>query len=65
MGAMGLPWMVAAVLAPLVTAFIWSKTGDPLLMLWAVFAVSLVGATGFCFAAVARTRPMQDSEPRR
>ena len=56
MGAMGLPWMVAAALAPLVTASIWSKTGDPQLMLWAVFAVSLVGAAGFCYAAVAVTR---------
>ncbi len=56
MGAMGLPWMVAAALAPLVTASIWSKTGDPLLMFWAVFAVSLLGAAGFGYAAAARAR---------
>ena len=56
MGAMGLPWMVAAALAPLVTASIWSKTGDPQLMLWAIFGAALTGAMGFCYAAVAVMR---------
>lgn len=56
MGAMGAPWMLAAALAPLVTASIWSKTGDSKLMLWAIFGVSLTGALGFCYAAVARAR---------
>ena len=54
MGAMGAPWMIAAALAPLVTASIWSKTGDPRLMLWAIFGVSLVGGGGFCYAALKR-----------
>ncbi len=56
MGAMGAPMMVAAALAPLTTAAIWSKTGDPAMMLWAVFGVSLTGAAGFWFAVFVRTR---------
>ena len=56
MGAMGAPMMVAAALAPLVTAAIWSKTGDPTMMLWAVFGVSLAGTAGFWFAVFARAR---------
>ena len=56
MGAMGAPMMVAAALAPLTTAAIWSKTGDPAMMLWAVFGVSLTGTAGFWFAVFVRAR---------
>ena len=56
MAAMGAPMMVAAALAPLTTAAIWSKTGDPAMMLWAVFGVSLTGTAGFWFAVFVRAR---------
>ena len=54
MGALGAPMMVAAALAPLATAGIWSKTGDPNAMLWAIFGISLAGTAGFWFAAFAQ-----------
>ena len=56
MGAIGAQMMVAAALAPAATAAIWSRTGDPVAMLWLVFGVSLIGTAGFWFAALARAR---------
>ena len=51
MGALGFPSMLATALAPLMTAIVWSKTGDPLVMLWALFALALVGFLGYLVAA--------------
>jgi hypothetical protein len=49
-GALTLPTMVAKALAPVVTAVIWSATGDPSLLLWTLLGSALVGAAGFVFA---------------
>jgi MFS family permease len=49
-GALTLPTMVAKALAPVVTAVIWSATGDPSVMLWALLGSAIVGAVGFVFA---------------
>jgi len=53
-GALGVPSMLATALAPLMTAIVWSKTGDPLVMLWALFALALVGFLGYLVAATKR-----------
>lgn len=52
MGAMGAPMLIVAALAPLVTAALWSGSGDPAVMHWAVFALACAGAAGFWFAAL-------------
>jgi MFS family permease len=62
-GALTLPTMVAKALAPVVTAVIWSATGDPSLMLWALLGSALVGAVGFVFA-LSGTSPQEDSRLR-
>jgi MFS family permease len=49
-GALTLPTMVAKALAPVVTAAIWSATGDPSLMLWTLLGSALIGAVGFLLA---------------
>jgi MFS family permease len=49
-GALTLPTMIAKALAPVVTAVIWSATGDPSLMLWTLLGSALIGAVGFVFA---------------
>jgi MFS family permease len=49
-GALTMPTMVAKALAPVVTAAIWTATGDPSLMLWMLLGSALVGAVGFLFA---------------
>jgi hypothetical protein len=49
-GALTMPTMVAKALAPVVTAAIWSATGDPSLMLWTLLGSALVGAMGFLLA---------------
>jgi predicted MFS family arabinose efflux permease len=49
-GALTLPTMVAKAVAPVVTAVIWSATGDPSLMLWTLLGSALIGAVGFVFA---------------
>jgi MFS family permease len=59
-GALTLPTMVAKALAPVVTAVIWSATGDPSLMLWTLLGSALVGAVGFVFA-LSGTFPQTDS----
>jgi MFS family permease len=59
-GALTLPTMVAKALAPVVTAVIWSATGDPSLMLWTLLGSALVGAVGFVFA-LSGTSPQEDS----
>jgi hypothetical protein len=43
-----------------VTAVIWSATGDPSLMLWTLLGSALVGAVGFVFA-LSGTSPQEDS----
>jgi MFS family permease len=59
-GALTLPTMVAKALAPVVTAVIWSATGDPSLMLWTLLGSALIGAVGFVFA-LSGTFPQKDS----
>jgi predicted MFS family arabinose efflux permease len=61
-GALTLPTMVAKALAPVVTAVIWSATGDPSLMLWTLFGSALIGAGGFVFA-LSGTSPHKDGIP--
>jgi MFS family permease len=61
-GALTLPTMVAKALAPVVTAVIWSATGDPSLMLWTLLGSALVGAVGFVFALSA-TSPQEGGIP--
>ncbi|MEX2480076.1 MAG: MFS transporter [Gammaproteobacteria bacterium] len=54
MGVMGAPMMIAAALAPLLTAAIWTASGSPQTMQWAVLAVALLGAAGFWLAVCTR-----------
>jgi MFS family permease len=49
-GALTMPTMVAKALAPVVTAAIWSATGDPSLMLWTLLGSAVIGAVGFLLA---------------
>jgi MFS family permease len=49
-GALTVPMTVARALAPVATAAIWSATGDPSLMLWAILGTTLVGTAGFMLA---------------
>jgi MFS family permease len=49
-GALTMPTMVAKALAPVVTAAIWTATGDPSLMLWMLLGSALLGAVGFLLA---------------
>ena len=58
-GALTLTTMIAKALAPVVTAVIWSATGDPSLMLWTLLGSALVGAAGFMFA-LSGTSPQED-----
>jgi hypothetical protein len=44
------PMTVARALAPIAAAAIWSATGDPALMLWALLGILLVGSVGFVLA---------------
>jgi MFS family permease len=59
-GALTLPTMVAKALAPVVTAVIWSATGDPSLMLWTLLRSAIIGAVGFVFA-LSGTSSQEDS----
>lgn len=54
MGVMGAPMMIAAALAPLLTAAIWTASGSAEAMQWAVLAVALSGAIGFWIAVFTR-----------
>ena len=54
MGAIGAPMMIAAALAPLATAAIWSASGNARAMQWAVLTVALTGAIGFWTAVATR-----------
>jgi MFS family permease len=58
-GALTLPTMVAKALAPVVTAVIWSATGDPSIMLWTLLGSAFLGAVGFVFA-LSGTSPKED-----
>ena len=49
-GVLTIPTTVAKALAPVVAAAIWSATGDPSLMLWAVLGSALLGTAGFLLA---------------
>ena len=49
-GALTLPSTGARALAPVAAAALWSATGDPALMLWAMLGTTLVGTVGFVLA---------------
>ena len=60
MGLIGAPMLVVTALAPLVTAAVWSTTGSVHVMQWVVFAVAVLGALGFWFAAIRVRRANPD-----
>ena len=49
-GALTMPIMVARALAPVVAAGLWSATGNPALMLWAMLGSTMIGFVGFGLA---------------
>lgn len=49
-GALTIPYTVAKAMAPVVTATIWSATGNPSMMLWTILGTALVGTVGFLVA---------------
>jgi MFS family permease len=49
-GALTIPFNVARALAPVLAAALWSATGDPYLMLWALLGSALIGTVGFGMA---------------
>jgi len=49
-GALTVPTTVAKALAPVAAAALWSATGDPSLMLWAILGSALLGTLGFGMA---------------
>jgi MFS family permease len=55
-GALTIPYNVARALAPVVAAALWSATGDPSLMLWAILGSALVGTVGFGLALSGASR---------
>jgi MFS family permease len=55
-GALTVPNTVARALAPVVTAAIWSATGDPAVMLWTILGSTLVGTVGFLLALSGASR---------
>jgi Major Facilitator Superfamily len=56
MGAIAFPMMVAMAVAPSVTAFAWSASGSSTVMLWLIFAGSLLGTMGYWIAVLSRRR---------
>jgi len=60
MGLIAAPMMIAAALAPLATAAIWSASDNPQAMQWAVFAFALFGPAGYWLAVGARARRTPD-----
>lgn len=56
MGAIALPMAFAMALAPSLTAYTWSVSGSSAVMLWVIFAGSLLGAVGYWIAVSARRR---------
>ncbi len=55
-GALTIPTTVAKALAPVVAASIWSATGDPSMMLWAMLGSTLLGTVGFVWALSGASR---------
>jgi MFS family permease len=55
-GALTIPTMVAKALAPVLTAALWSATGNPSLMLWTILGSALVGTVGFVLALAGASR---------
>jgi hypothetical protein len=49
-GALTIPFNVARALAPVLAAALWSATGNPSLMLWALLGSALIGTVGFAMA---------------
>lgn len=55
-GALTLPATLAKALAPVVAAALWSATGNPSVMLWAMLGSTLIGLVGFGLALSGATR---------
>jgi hypothetical protein len=55
-GALTVPMTIARALAPVAAAAIWSATGNPALMLWALLGIILVGTGGFVLALAGASR---------
>ena len=55
-GALTVPTTVAKAVAPVAAAVLWSATGDPSLMLWAMLGSALVGTLGFALALAGASR---------
>jgi hypothetical protein len=55
-GALTVPTTVAKALAPVAAAALWSATGAPSLMLWAILGSALVGTLGFAMALSGASR---------
>jgi len=49
-GALTIPFHIAKALAPVLAAALWSATGNPSLMLWALLGSALIGTVGFGMA---------------
>ena len=56
MGAIALPMMIAMALAPSLTAYAWSASGNRKFMLWMIFAGSLLGVVGYWLAVLSRRK---------
>ena len=61
-GALTIPYNVAKALAPVAAAALWSATGDPSLMLWAILGSALIGTVGFGIAISGNRIGHQDIE---
>jgi MFS family permease len=57
-GALTTPTTVAKALAPVGAAAVWSATGDPAMMLWAILASVLLSTVGFVLAISGASRSM-------
>jgi MFS family permease len=55
-GALTVPMTIARALAPVVSAALWSATGDPVLMLWTLLGSTLIGTVGFILALSGASR---------
>ena len=62
-GALTMPTMLAKALAPVGAAAVWSATGDPSMMLWAILASALFGTVGFVLALSGASGSMAQAVP--
>jgi MFS family permease len=61
-GALTIPFNVAKALAPVLAAALWSATGNPYLMLWAILGSALMGIVGFVMALSGNPRHPKPEE---